>query len=194
MALSPQDRTAFVNAYTRILINAWSSEEFAGRLDSDPKAVLRESGLDIPAEAEVVLVRQFPEGQPEGDLDVADRAVGARPREQGLRVPHPGDPAGGHGRADRGRPRQHRRRPHHLRVLLPLLLLLTSVTVARPGVAGTVDDGAGQSRLPGAGRLLMRTPLPVALLTRASRITYQIRRRRLFTYESDCFSCGLWSR
>ena len=70
MALSPQDRTAFVNAYTRILINAWSSEEFAGRLDSDPKAALRESGLDIPADGEVVLVRQFPEGQPEGDLDV----------------------------------------------------------------------------------------------------------------------------
>jgi hypothetical protein len=70
MALSPQDRTVFVNAYTRILINAWSSEEFAGRLDSDPKAALRENGLAIPADAEVVLVRQFPEGQPEGDLDV----------------------------------------------------------------------------------------------------------------------------
>jgi hypothetical protein len=70
MALSPQDRTAFVNAFTRILINAWSSEEFAARLDSDPKATLRESGLDIPADAQVVLVRQFPEGQPEGDLDV----------------------------------------------------------------------------------------------------------------------------
>jgi len=70
MALSPQDRTAFVNAYTRILINAWSSEEFAGRLDSDPKATLRENGLEIPADGEVVLVRHFPEGQPEGDLDV----------------------------------------------------------------------------------------------------------------------------
>ena len=70
MALSPQDRTAFVNAFTRVLINAWSSEEFAGRLDSDPKTALRESGLDIPADAEVVLVRQFPDGQAEGDLDV----------------------------------------------------------------------------------------------------------------------------
>src|ERR1700736_3409212 len=51
MALSPQDRTAFVNAFTRVLINAWSSEEFAGRLDSDPRTALRESGLDIPADA-----------------------------------------------------------------------------------------------------------------------------------------------
>jgi hypothetical protein len=36
-------------------------------------------------------------------------------------------------------------------VLLPLLLLLTPVALAHPGVAGTVDDGAGQSRLPGDG-------------------------------------------
>ena len=70
MALSPQDRTAFVNAFTRILINAWSSEEFAARLDSDPAPVLRENGLDIPADAQVVLVRQFSERQAEGDLDV----------------------------------------------------------------------------------------------------------------------------
>ena len=70
MALSPQDRTAFVNAFTRILINAWSSEEFAGRLDSDPKTALRENGLEIPADAEIVLVRQFPDSQQEGDLDV----------------------------------------------------------------------------------------------------------------------------
>jgi hypothetical protein len=70
MALSPQDRTDFVNAYTRILINAWSSEEFAARLDGDPKTTLRESGLDIPVDAQIVLVRQFPEDQPEGDLDV----------------------------------------------------------------------------------------------------------------------------
>jgi len=70
MALSPQDRTAFVNAYTRVLITAWSSEEFAQRLDADPKATLRENGLDIPADAEVVLVRTIPEGHHEGSLDV----------------------------------------------------------------------------------------------------------------------------
>ena len=70
MALSPQDRTAFVNAYTRVLITAWSSEEFAQRLDADPKATLREYGLDIPADAEVVLVRTIPEGHHEGSLDV----------------------------------------------------------------------------------------------------------------------------
>jgi hypothetical protein len=70
MALSPQDRTAFVNAFTRVLINAWSSDEFAARLDSDPKAALLEGGLEIPADAQVVVVRQFPDTQAEGDLDV----------------------------------------------------------------------------------------------------------------------------
>lgn len=69
MTLSPKDRTAFVNAYTRALITAWSDEEFARRLDADPKSTLRESGLDIPAGAEVVLVRVIPEGHQEGNLD-----------------------------------------------------------------------------------------------------------------------------
>ena len=70
MPLSSQDRAAFVSAYTRILINAWSSDEFARQLDADPRSALRENGLDIPEGAEVTLVRNIPDGQPEGSLDV----------------------------------------------------------------------------------------------------------------------------
>jgi hypothetical protein len=35
MAMNPQERTEFVDAYTRLLITTWSSEDFASRVDSD---------------------------------------------------------------------------------------------------------------------------------------------------------------
>ena len=70
MAMSPQERAEFVNAYTRALITAWSSEDYASRLEADPKSALREVGLELPADATVDLVRVIPEGQHEGNLDV----------------------------------------------------------------------------------------------------------------------------
>jgi hypothetical protein len=69
MALDPQQRAEFVNAYTRALITAWSSEEFARRLDQDPAVALRETGVELPESAQVVLVRTIPEGAREPSLD-----------------------------------------------------------------------------------------------------------------------------
>jgi hypothetical protein len=69
MAMDPQERADFVDAYTRVLITAWSSEEFASRLESDPKAALRECGIEVPANASVELARTIPEGKHEGSLD-----------------------------------------------------------------------------------------------------------------------------
>ncbi|MDI2130069.1 hypothetical protein [Yinghuangia seranimata] len=70
MALDPQKRAEFVNAYTRALINAWSSEEYAARLSTDPRSALAEAGLELPADAEVVIVRTVPDGKQDGNLDV----------------------------------------------------------------------------------------------------------------------------
>ncbi|MET7618161.1 hypothetical protein [Streptomyces sp. NPDC005408] len=70
MALDPQKRAEFVNAYTRALINAWSSEEYAERLGTDSRAALAEAGLELPADAEIVIVRELPEGKQDGNLDV----------------------------------------------------------------------------------------------------------------------------
>jgi len=50
------DRSSFVQGYTKILTNAWSDEGFAEQLQSDPKAVLAEYGLDVPDDATVVVV------------------------------------------------------------------------------------------------------------------------------------------
>jgi hypothetical protein len=70
MTMSPQERAEFVNAYTRVLITAWSSDEYAGRLVADPNAALRECGIEVPANATVNVVRLIPEGHQEGSLDV----------------------------------------------------------------------------------------------------------------------------
>lgn len=71
MALDPRKRAEFVNAYTRALITAWSSEAYAARLDTDARGALAEAGLQIPADAEIVIQRSVPSGQPhEGNLEV----------------------------------------------------------------------------------------------------------------------------
>jgi hypothetical protein len=69
MSLNPQERAEFVNAYTRALITAWSSEDFSRRLVQDPKATLAEIGLNIPADAQVELVRAIPAEAGEANID-----------------------------------------------------------------------------------------------------------------------------
>jgi hypothetical protein len=70
MALEPQQRAEFVNAYTRTLITVWSDEAYAARLASDARGALAESGLEVPANAEIVILREIPAGHEEGNLDV----------------------------------------------------------------------------------------------------------------------------
>src|SRR5262245_45165152 len=70
MALGPQARAEFVNAYTRVLVTAWSSEEYVRKLESTPREALAESGLVLPADADIVLVRTIPEGTRDGGLDL----------------------------------------------------------------------------------------------------------------------------
>jgi hypothetical protein len=70
MAMDPQERTDFIDAYTRLLINTWSSEEFASRLDTDLRGALIECGIAVPEGATVERVRDIPEVQREGGLDV----------------------------------------------------------------------------------------------------------------------------
>ena len=70
MALDPQQRAEFVNAYTRVLISSWSDEAYATRLHSEPREALAEAGIELPAGAQVVIVTEAPEGHEEGNLDV----------------------------------------------------------------------------------------------------------------------------
>jgi hypothetical protein len=58
-----------------IVAHAWADDDFKSRLLSDPKAVMREHGLELPAGAEIRVVEDTPEvrhfvlpASPTGDL------------------------------------------------------------------------------------------------------------------------------
>lgn len=53
------DRSTFLAAYTRVLTNAWSSSDYAERLLSDPRSVLNEAGLVVPADASIEVTREI---------------------------------------------------------------------------------------------------------------------------------------
>jgi hypothetical protein len=55
--MDPRSKATFISAYTRVLTQAWSSDEFAHRLVRDPRAVLHENGLVTPVGAQVEIVR-----------------------------------------------------------------------------------------------------------------------------------------
>jgi hypothetical protein len=68
--MNPSERTEFVNAYTRVLVTAWSSEEFTAKLTGNTREALAESGIGLPADAKIVLVRTVPEGHHDSNIDV----------------------------------------------------------------------------------------------------------------------------
>ena len=70
MALSEQERADFVGGYTRAVINAWSNEEFAAALDSDPRTALAEVGIAVPEGAAVTVDRRNPTPEQESDCDI----------------------------------------------------------------------------------------------------------------------------
>ncbi|WP_018157115.1 hypothetical protein [Demetria terragena] len=57
MALTEDNKNQFVDAYTKVLLTSWSSDEYSQRLDSDPRAALAEAGLVLPADAKVTITR-----------------------------------------------------------------------------------------------------------------------------------------
>ena len=70
MALNETERTEFVNTFARVLITAWSNDEFSAKLASDPRAALAESGLELPAGSQIVIDRSVPEARKEGNIDL----------------------------------------------------------------------------------------------------------------------------
>jgi len=69
MELTEQEE--FVTAYTKVLVSAWTDQEYAGRLESDPAQALAEHGLTVPEGAEVVVTRVIPEDSSGGGVEVA---------------------------------------------------------------------------------------------------------------------------
>ncbi|USQ81862.1 hypothetical protein NF556_09525 [Ornithinimicrobium faecis] len=57
MALTEAQAAQFTDAYTNALITSWSDAEYAARLENDSRAALAEAGLELPAEAQIIMVR-----------------------------------------------------------------------------------------------------------------------------------------
>lgn len=70
MTLSEQERADFVGGYTRAVINAWSNDEFAATLDSNPKEALAEVGIAIPGDATVHVDRSDPTPEQENESNI----------------------------------------------------------------------------------------------------------------------------
>lgn len=53
------DKSLFIRAYTKILTQSWSSEEFSRQLYSDPRGVLADIGLDTAPGSVVEITRSY---------------------------------------------------------------------------------------------------------------------------------------
>ncbi|MFE3199311.1 hypothetical protein ACWGR4_26940 [Embleya sp. NPDC055664] len=85
--MEPRDRAAFVRSYTKVLTAAWSDDEYASRLENDPRAALAEHGLELPAGASVRIIRNV-EGEPDLDGQVTLWEAGTVSGTYELRVPN----------------------------------------------------------------------------------------------------------
>ncbi len=70
--MDTQEKSQFINNYTKLLIAAWSDESLSDRLVLDPKGVLAQFGLAVPDDAKVEIVRQIPpdHGEPNEDFQI----------------------------------------------------------------------------------------------------------------------------
>jgi len=84
--MDPRAKAAFISGYTKILTQAWSSDEFAARLVGDPVTVLAENGLEVPAGARVEIVRSR-DAEPDLEAQIALWADGAATGRYVLYVP-----------------------------------------------------------------------------------------------------------
>jgi hypothetical protein len=84
--MEPRERAAFVSAYTKVLTAAWSNEAFAGRLSADPRAALAEQGLELPAGANITIIRETA-GDPDLEAQVRLWENGKVSGQYELRVP-----------------------------------------------------------------------------------------------------------
>jgi hypothetical protein len=81
------EKAAFIFGYTRILTQAWSSEEFSRRLETDPQVVLAENGLPITPGARVEIIRSR-DADPDLDTQVHLWDRGSVTGRYVLYVPH----------------------------------------------------------------------------------------------------------
>ncbi|GAA1716281.1 hypothetical protein [Propioniferax innocua] len=81
MALNEAEKNDFIDKYTKVLVGSWSDEEFKSRLENEPRAVLAEVGLEIPADADLKIIATDPQS---GEKDENGNHVGHLDRQIAL--------------------------------------------------------------------------------------------------------------
>lgn len=92
MPMSDAEKQEFVNAYTKVLVTSWSSEEYRDRLNTEPIEALAEAGLEVPEGASVAVVTSIPEeADPSGkghlDRQIAQWEAGEESQAYTIYVP-----------------------------------------------------------------------------------------------------------
>ena len=70
-------RSQFVGAYTKLLTNAWADEAYMQRLKSDPRPVLAEAGLDVPAGTAIHIHDSEGQGTLEDQVELWEKGLAA---------------------------------------------------------------------------------------------------------------------
>ena len=73
--MDTQARTEFVSGFTRLLTKAWSDDNYSGTLESNPKQAAAEAGLTVPANAQVLIIRDFAGEAPGDDTEKMDAQI-----------------------------------------------------------------------------------------------------------------------
>ncbi|MBT3248706.1 MAG: hypothetical protein HN361_07635 [Actinobacteria bacterium] len=71
------ERAAFVKGYSRVLTNAWSDEDFMGRLMADPSATLSEYGLDAGSASVTIETNEADAGSLDAQIEVWENGMAA---------------------------------------------------------------------------------------------------------------------
>ncbi|GAA1762891.1 hypothetical protein [Luedemannella helvata] len=69
--MSPGDRAVFIAAYGRLVVEVWSDPSREALLDSDPRQLLTEYGIDVPDGVAVTVRRDAGGVEPDLEAQVA---------------------------------------------------------------------------------------------------------------------------
>jgi len=84
--MDPRSKATFISAYTKVLTQAWSNDEFARRLMAEPRAVLAEQGLETAAGSQIEIIRSR-DADPDLEAQIALWCEGATTGHYVLYVP-----------------------------------------------------------------------------------------------------------
>lgn len=82
-------KEAFLASYTKILVAAWTDDEYAQRLGTDPESAIGEFGLEVPDGGTLTITRTIPEdaGEPSEDVAIGKWEAGTNTGTYVLSVP-----------------------------------------------------------------------------------------------------------